>query len=121
MKHGSPSFRMLQGITGKLILVIIQSIFCLSMMTAAQAATYDVNSTADTPLGSSAPCDGLGTCTLRAAIQAANASASTADTINVPAGTYTLSRTGINEENAATGDLDITDSALRLLAALAAS
>ena len=104
---------MLRGITGKLFLVIIQSIFCLSMVAAAQAATFNVDTTADEVDAN--PGDGLcltasSHCSLRAAIQAANASAGTADTINVPAGTYTLSLTGIKEENAATGDLDITDS-----------
>lgn len=48
-----------------------------------------------------------GACTLRAAIQEANALAG-ADTITLPAGTYTLSLVGADEDAAATGDLDIT-------------
>ncbi len=44
-----------------------------------------------------------GNCTLRAAIQQANASAG-ADTVVLPAGTYTLTRAGGGDEN---GDLDI--------------
>jgi len=44
---------------------------------------------------------------LRAAIQEANALAG-ADTITVPTGTYTLTITGTGEDDAATGDLDIT-------------
>jgi len=45
-------------------------------------------------------------CTLRAAIQQANAT-SGADTIVVPAGTYTLTIAGTSEDAAATGDLDV--------------
>ena len=96
---------------------LILLVFWLVMATAGQAATYTVNSTADSPL-SSGMCDGVGTCTLRAAIQAANTSANTKDSqgviqpdiINIPAGTYTLTIAGINEDQAATGDLDITES-----------
>jgi CSLREA domain-containing protein len=46
-------------------------------------------------------------CTLRAAVQEANALGG-ADTITVPAGTYDLTLTGANEDAAVTGDLDIT-------------
>lgn len=49
---------------------------------------------------------GAGSGSLRAAVISANSSASD-DIINLGAGTYQLSLTGINEENAATGDLDI--------------
>src|SRR5262249_18835387 len=59
----------------------------------------------------SAPGDGScvavgGGCTLRAAIQEANALAG-ADAITVPAGTYLLTLAGQNEDTGATGDLDI--------------
>jgi len=47
-------------------------------------------------------------CSLRDAIATANASPGT-DTIILPAGTYTLSITGMGEDGAATGDLDVTD------------
>src|SRR5690349_5388526 len=50
-----------------------------------------------------------GTCTLRAAIQEANASPAV-DVITIPGNNsfpYTLSITGADEDNAATGDLDI--------------
>ena len=50
---------------------------------------------------------GNGICTLRAAIQEANALAG-ADTINLPAGTYNLTIAGKNEDAAASGDLDVT-------------
>ena len=48
------------------------------------------------------------TCTLRAAIQEANALIG-ADEITLPKGTYALSIAGTQEDMAATGDLDITD------------
>jgi uncharacterized repeat protein (TIGR01451 family) len=51
---------------------------------------------------------GASSCSLREAVIKANATAGV-DTIQVPAGTYTLTRTGADENAAATGDLDITD------------
>jgi CSLREA domain-containing protein len=51
---------------------------------------------------------GSGLCTLRAAIQEGNA-LSGEDTITLPSGFYTLTIGGVNEDAAATGDLDITD------------
>jgi hypothetical protein len=73
----------------------------------AQAATYIINSTADTPF-SSGMCNGTSPCTLRAAVQLANSTANTADTLTLPAGAYKLDHTGPNENAASTGDLDIT-------------
>ena len=75
------------------------------------AATFTVNNTTDTVDAN--PGDGLcanhsGACTLRAAIQEANA-ISGADRINLPTGTYILNIEGRFEDEAATGDLDITD------------
>jgi CSLREA domain-containing protein len=75
----------------------------------AHAATITVNTTND-ELNSD------GDCSLREAIQAANTDAtvdacttgSGADTITLPAGTYTLSLAGASEDANATGDLDIT-------------
>jgi CSLREA domain-containing protein len=46
-------------------------------------------------------------CTLRAAVQEANAEPG-ADTVVLPQGYYGLSRTGVDENSAATGDLDVT-------------
>ncbi|MFC1464965.1 MAG: choice-of-anchor Q domain-containing protein [Candidatus Brachytrichaceae bacterium NZ_4S206] len=74
----------------------------------AHAATITVNTT-DDELNTD------GDCALREAIQAVNTQAAVDacpagtgnDTINLPAGTYTLSLAGPNENNNATGDLDV--------------
>ncbi len=76
----------------------------------ALAANIAVNTTADET-------NFNGNCALREAIAAANtdavrgacAAGSGADTITVPAGTYTLSIGGANEDAALMGDLDTTD------------
>src|SRR5262245_50220381 len=77
----------------------------------AQADTYTVNSTVDavdaTP-GNGTCATAAGTCTLRAAVQEANAHAGP-DTITLPAGHYFLSAIGDGEDLAATGDLDVTE------------
>jgi uncharacterized repeat protein (TIGR01451 family)/CSLREA domain-containing protein len=76
----------------------------------AAGATYHVNSTDDTPdkdVGAAACADDSGHCSLRAAIMQANHTPG-ADTIIVPAGTYRLTRSG-NDDDAAQGDLDVTD------------
>jgi CSLREA domain-containing protein len=73
--------------------------------------TFNVNTTNDTVdanPGDGICADSTGKCSLRAAIMEANATSGN-DTIMVPAGTYTLTITGIDEDNARTGDLDITD------------
>ncbi|HJZ71644.1 MAG TPA: fibronectin type III domain-containing protein [Vicinamibacterales bacterium] len=80
----------------------------------AQAATFSVNSTLDAV--DAIPGDGLcatagGVCTLRAAIQEANALAG-AHTIMVPAGTYTLTIRRVFLNDAATGDLDISSNVI---------
>lgn len=76
----------------------------------ALATTFPVNNPADAVDAS--PGDGtcataLAVCTLRAAVQEANALAG-ADVITLPAGTYTLTIAGQFEDAAATGDLDVT-------------
>lgn len=89
-------------------LFFLSLVFVLTMPLSGHAATFTVNSTADTA-GLQANCvSGTGSCTLRSAIQAANASVGVADTIILPAGIYTLAIGGLNEDAAATGDLDIT-------------
>lgn len=77
----------------------------------AAAFVYTVSNPAD--LADADTTDGVcqtvsSTCTLRAAIQQANAWPGT-DAIVLPAGTYTLSIAGAGENAGATGDLDITD------------
>src|SRR5687768_12251788 len=77
----------------------------------AQAATFPVNTTFDgtdaTP-GDAVCATATGTCSLRAAIQEANATGG-GDTVALPAGTYTLTLAGTGEDMAATGDLDVRD------------
>jgi len=73
------------------------------------AALFAVNTTTD---AADATIDGTcasaaGACTLRAAIQEANATPGVADTITLPAGKYVLKLVGAFEELCATGDLDI--------------
>ncbi len=75
------------------------------------ADTYTVNSTTDGV--DAAPGNGIcatatGACTLRAAVQEANAHVG-ADVISLPAGLYLLSLAGSGEDLAATGDLDVTE------------
>ncbi|MDQ3927757.1 MAG: CSLREA domain-containing protein, partial [Chloroflexota bacterium] len=75
----------------------------------ALAAGFTVNTTSDTVdvnPGNGTCADSSGNCSLRAAVMEANA-LSGADTITLPAGTFTLSRIGQNEDNSATGDLDV--------------
>ena len=58
--------------------------------------------------------DGLCTqddCSLREAVITSNSCKGT-QTIQIPAGTYILTRTGVDEEAADLGDLDITDNAI---------
>lgn len=75
----------------------------------AGAATFTVNSTADQ--ADAVPGNGFcsvmtGICSLRAAIQEANALAGP-DVIQLPAGNFAFSIAGAGEDFAATGDLDI--------------
>lgn len=77
---------------------------------AAHAIQFSVDTDAD--LTDSVPGDGLcvttaGSCALRAAIQEANALAGV-DRIELPPGVYRLTLAGADEDNAATGDLDVT-------------
>lgn len=94
-----------------LFCLVLFAAFSLSLVTAtpAHAASFTVNTTSDA--GDNNPGDGLcrstlgNRCTLRAAIQEANA-LSGLDTINVPAGTFVLTRSGF-DDTAVNGDLDI--------------
>jgi CSLREA domain-containing protein len=86
------------------------ALFCtVASHAAQQSRTFLVNSTADAPdadLADHICATAAKTCTLRAAVQQANA-VDGADTITMLGGTYTLSITGADEQ-AAKGDLDIT-------------
>lgn len=85
------------------ITLLMAAIFALAIVgRPAEAATFTVTKVADTNDGT---CDA--DCSLREAIGAANA-AGGADSISLPAGTYTLSIAGLAEDANATGDLDIT-------------
>ncbi|MGB7921641.1 MAG: immunoglobulin-like domain-containing protein [Pyrinomonadaceae bacterium] len=78
---------------------------------ASAAVTFTVNTTADTPdanVGDNLCLDAGGLCSLRAAVQQSNATPG-ADIINIPAGTYTLTRVG-TDSNSLNGDLDVTES-----------
>lgn len=87
----------------KLSCTFLLSLYLLAMplfMTpGATAATYTVTKTADTNDGSCSTTD----CSLREAIN----TAAHGDTISIPAGTYTITRTGSDEENGDTGDMDL--------------
>lgn len=78
------------------------------------AANFSVTPGQTEDLTDTSPGDGVCqtaffTCSLRAAVQEANAFAGS-DTITVPAGLYRLTLTGTAEDAAATGDLDLTES-----------
>ncbi len=76
----------------------------------AHAATFTVNSgsdAVDANIGNGTCATATGSCTLRAAVQEANALAG-ADAINFSTSSVTLSIAGRSEEASATGDLDIT-------------
>ncbi|HLN61489.1 MAG TPA: CSLREA domain-containing protein, partial [Symbiobacteriaceae bacterium] len=81
------------------------------VLMAGTPATYTVTTTSDSTdnnTGDGVCADALGRCSLRAAVQQANAHAGD-DTILLPAGTYTLSLSGGDEQAAASGDLDILE------------
>ncbi len=95
-----------------LMLGIVVVLASATRIAARVSTTFTVNNAAD--VVDANPGDGIcatggGVCTLRAAILETNALAG-ADTITLPAGVYTLTIGGSGEDNAATGDLDITDS-----------
>ena len=79
-------------------------LFALLPVLSASAATFVVTTGAD---GNHGACT-VSLCTLRDAVIAANANPG-ADIITLPAGSYSLLLTGVNEQAAATGDLDVTE------------
>ena len=92
---------------------VVQALLVLGWCASVSAAqTFNVNTTDDTPdknLQDNQCADDANRCSLRAAIQQANASPGK-DIIKLGALTYYLTNIGVLEELAATGDLDITDS-----------
>lgn len=95
LRHGLHWLTILSWVAGLVLTV--------SPVPVAYALTINVNTTSDIVDG-----DGCsGTCSLREAVLIANG-APGADTINIPAGTYNLTRTG-GGSPADLGDLDITD------------
>ena len=91
---------------------VTKALFVLgcAVSTSVSATVFTVNSTADAVDADTA--DGVclvadGSCSLRAAIQQANASPG-ADVVVVPAGIYSLTLAGINEDAGVSGDLDVT-------------
>jgi len=95
--------------------LVSRSLGCFTWIVLAGAAPalgveFAVNTTDD---GADAALDGTcadaeGRCTLRAAVQEANANPLDADTIQLPAGVYGLKLAGALEDGAASGDLDVT-------------
>jgi len=80
------------------------------LATSALAADFTVDSmldAVDAAPGNGACATGAGACTLRAAVQEANALGG-ADRVLLPAGTFVLTIAGQDEDAAATGDLDVT-------------
>ncbi len=99
------------------ILAIVAAVFGMTMgflqQLKAVSATSNFNVDSLTDAVDVNPGDGLcataaNECTLRAAIQESNALAGS-DIINLPAGTYTLTLAGADENLSATGDLDLLD------------
>lgn len=82
--------------------LVLAAFIAVAVAAPASAAPFTVTKTADTNDGACAP----GNCSLRDAVIAANAAAG-ADTINVPAGRFTLTGAA-GEDAAASGDLDLT-------------
>ena len=72
------------------LLPVLPVLLCLAAPTAAQAVTFNVNDPADGVPDANA-CVTVQPCSLREAVAAANVD-TTADVINVPAGTYTLTQ-----------------------------
>src|SRR5918992_2268269 len=90
------------------VLLVSVAVFVVNR---ALASPFTVDSTADrvdTNIGNGECRTSVGTCTLRAAIQEANA-LSGHDTIEVAAGVYELGIPTVNDDLPSTGDFDITD------------
>ncbi len=111
--HFYPPPQLRKFVVLSLVVPLFSVIVLLVLITPTHASpntTYSVNSPLDEPSANPNSSNCISTpsavCTLRAAIQAANFNAGP-DTIMLPAGIYALTIPGANEDNAATGDLDI--------------
>lgn len=112
-----------RGILGVVSLGALLLLAVASQLETVQAAAFTVNSTTDSvdiSPGDGACADSAGDCSLRAAIMETNALPG-ADSITLPAGTYTISMAGIGEDAALSGDLDISDDLIVSGAGAAAS
>jgi hypothetical protein len=94
-----------------LILAAILAViaFPLDLAYSAPGSTFTATSildSVDAAPGDGVCADSIGTCTLRAAVMEANASAGP-DTIELLADTYALTIVGVGEDDAAIGDLDL--------------
>ncbi len=91
----------------KIILCSTICLFCFSATTFAESFTVnELADTVDVNIGDGTCADISGNCSLRAAIQEANFTVAS-DTIALPEGTFKITIPGIDEQIAATGDLDI--------------
>jgi hypothetical protein len=90
------------------LLGVLSAAILLLGAAAASAATFTVNTTADNAPNSSECSGAPGDCGLRQAIDKANNTAGD-DTVILPAGHYTLTIAGTDEDSDQTGDLDILD------------
>lgn len=104
--------------TSPILLRLIAVLVALSILTSACNLTDLFTGACSTPAISVTKTedtnDGLCTetdCSLREAVITANSCSGT-QTIQIPAGTYSLTHTGADEEAAATGDLDLTDNVI---------
>ena len=94
---------------GFLLAALLAASLLLAAKPAHAATTFTVDRTDDPDPATAKACtDAPSDCSLRGAIVAANA-ASGADDITLPAGTYTLTIAGADEDTSYTGDLDVTD------------
>src|SRR5690349_17031092 len=103
--------RAVRGNRGRRSIVLSALLGCLALPAGASGATIDVTTTAD-------EFDSGSRCSLREAVWSSNNDSNTkadgcvpgagTDSIQVPAGTYRLTRTGTGEDAAETGDLDVT-------------
>jgi CSLREA domain-containing protein len=90
-------------VTAAVVIALVGLVTLPGTITAGNTGqTFNVTKAADTNDGSCTPQD----CSLREAVVAANAN-SDFDTIQIPAGHFTLAIKGKSEQAAATGDLDI--------------